>query len=476
MAGRYTTALREAVLGMKYFPTIALAVLLAGLSGYLYWVELPAEQVRTATQTQESRLLPFDEREITGLTVRTDAGDVVLEPGERRTWKIAAPLRGDADAREVESLLRALVLGKISRVVEERATTLAPFGLEHPPVVLTIAAGARGETLALGDSGPISSTLYAMRTSDRKVLLTTLAAKDVLNKTLLTFRKKEVLRFDQSQVDRLRLTFPGSEILLEQERAGQPGQKKPLWKVRFPLDTRADQIEVRRLLLKLEDFKAVGFIDHGPQHAKLLGRLTKPDVKVTMRASGADQTVKLFQLDQASGEAYAVTAPDAPILRINPVMIKDLSKEVFALQDKRLLGVERDDIAVLSVKTREEQYVLLNQDGQWVLEDQPDRKLKQDFVDIFVSRVVELPAEIRVVKHPGPLAPYGLSSPAAEFAVTGKDGKPRGRLILGSREGGLVYAMGQLRGIFQARADILSQIPAKQTLLDPPGPPGGTPP
>lgn len=450
----------------KYLTTIALAVAFAGLAAYLYWVELPSERSQTLTQTQENRLLPFEEHEITGLTVRTETGEVVLEPGERRTWKITAPLQADADTREVEALLRALVLGRVSRVVEERTTALAPFGLEKPPVVLTVSAGSRGETLAIGDSGPISSTLYAMRTSDRKVLLTTLASRDVLNKTLLTFRKKEVLRFDQSQVDRLRLAFPGSEIVLEQEPVGQAGQKdKKKWMIRFPVETQADQVEVRKLLLKLEDFKAVGFIDPGPQHASLLQRLTKPDVKIAMRIAGTDQTVKLFQPDQASGEAYAVTSPDAPIFRISPMMIKDLSKELFTLQDKRLLGVDRDEIAALAVKTRDDRYVLLNQSGGWVLEDQPDKKLKQDSVDMFVSRVVDLPAEIRILKQAGPLAPYGLTSPTAEFTVTGRDGKPRGRLILGSREGGLVYAMGQLPGIFQARADILTQIPAKRDLL-----------
>jgi hypothetical protein len=451
---------------MKYLTTIILAVAFAGLAAYLYWVELPAERSQSLTRAQEDRLLPFEEQEITGLTVRTEAGEVVLEPGERRTWKIAAPLRTDADSREVETLLRALVLGKISRVVEERAAALAPFGLENPPVVLTVSAGSRAETLSLGDSGPVSSTLYAMRASDRKVLLTTLAPKDVLNKTLLTFRKKEVLRFDHTQVDRLRLAYPGSEILLEQQPSGQPGQKdKKRWMVRFPVETQADQVEVRTLLLKLEDFKAVGFVDPGRAHASLLARLTKPDVKITLRTSGIEQTVKLFQLDQASGEAYAVIAPDSPIFRISPMAIKDLSKELFILQDKRLLGVDRDEIAVLAVKTRDERYVLLNQNGQWVLEDQPDKKLQQEAVDIFVSRVVNLPAELRVLKHAGPLAPYGLTSPSAEFIVTGRDGKPRGRLVLGSRDSGLVYAMGHLPGIFQARADILTQIPARRDLL-----------
>jgi hypothetical protein len=338
--------------------TIAMTVLLVGLGAYVYFVELPSERTRTAAETQDKKLIPFEEQDITGLIVRTEVGEVVLAPDDKRAWKITAPLAADADSREVESLLRALVLGRISRVVEEQAAALGPFGLEKPATVLTIAAGSRRETLSVGDSGPISSTLYAMRASDKKVLLTSLAPKDVLNKTLLTLRKKEVLRVDQAKVDRLRLAYPANELVLYRvEHTGQPGpaagQGKKAWKLRYPVEADADQAEVNNLLIKLDNLKALGFVDPGPQRDTLLRKLTKPDVKITVHADGTDQTVKLYQLDLTTGEAYAVTAQDAPLYRISPLAIKDLTKELFTLQDKRLLGVNMDELAMLAVKTRD---------------------------------------------------------------------------------------------------------------------------
>ena len=451
--------------------TIAMAVLLVGLGTYVYFVELPAERTQTAAETQDKKLIPFEEQDITGLIVRTEVGEVVLAPDDKRAWKITAPLVADADSREVESLLRALVLGRISRVVEEQAAALGPFGLEKPATVLTIAAGSRRETLSVGDSGPISSTLYAMRASDKKVLLTSLAPKDVLNKTLLTLRKKEVLRVDQAKVDRLRLAYPANELVLYRvAHTDQPGpaagQDKKAWKLRYPVEADADQAEVNNLLIKLDNLKALGFVDPGPQRDALLRKLTKPDVKITVHADGTDQTVKLYQLDLTTGEADAVTAQDAPLSRISPRALKDLTKELFTLQDKRLLGVNMDELAMLAVKTRDHRYTLIHQNGDWVLEDQPAEKLDQEAADLFVSRVVSLPAEIRVVKQARPLAPYGLAAPTAEFTATAKDGKQRGRLVLGASSGGLVYAMGHpgLPGIFQARADLLSQIPAKADL------------
>jgi hypothetical protein len=375
---------------------------------------------------------------------------------------LTAPLSTEADQREVQNLIRALVTGSVIRVIEDHPTSLAPFGLDDPITTITVMAGTARETFSVGDSGPLSSTLYVLRESDGNVLLTNLAPKDFVNKTLMTFRRKDLLRVSLGDVERIRLTYPTTEIVLYQ------GQEKPKskWKLRYPIEAEADQTEVRALLFRLEDLKALAIVDPGPERDALAKTLTVPKVKVVIHTAVGDQTVKLYQPDQASGEAIAETSPDGPLYRINPTAIKDLTKELFVFQDKRLLGIDYTDIAMLSVKTPIEQYVLINQQNEWVLEEQPTEKLDQQATDLFVSRVANVPAEERVIKQAGPLAPYGLVAPAAEFIATGKDGKIAGKLLIGSHANGLAYAMGQrIQGIFQIRADLLTQIPTKKDLL-----------
>ena len=459
---------------MRSWPTIAMAAVLAGLAAYLYVIEFPTEREKLRTDAQAKKLLTVEERDITGLTIHSSSGgpDIVLSPDDKRTWTIITPVRTDADAREVGDLLRALLLGTVTRVVEEQAASLAPFGLEHPSVVLTIVAGDRRETLSLGDIGPISSTLYAMRASDTHVLLTDLPPKILLNKTLASLRRKEVLSIQQDPIERLRLSNPKTEVLLERFDE----KEKKLWRIRFPIEVKADQPAARNLVIKLADLKALAFVDAGSARDKLSARLGQPLVKITATIGGTDHVVKLYQPDPASGEAYAVTTPDAPIYKVNPTAIQDFTKDLFALQDKRLLGMELDRIATLSVKTREGRFVLIHQNEEWVLEDQPTRKLNQQTVDLFVARVVDLPAELRVVKDPGPLAPYGLSSPAAEFVATTRDGTTKNRLVLGNKTSGLVYTMGSgLPGIYQARSDLLTQIPDKNSLFVKPARQADTP-
>jgi hypothetical protein len=447
---------------MRYWPTFVMALVLAGLGLYLYAIEFPQKESHERQDIADKKVLLFDQETLSGLTIKTDRHELVFARTPEGSWVLTVPLRTQADQREVQSLIRALITGTVTRVVEDHPTNLIPFGLDNPVTTITVAAGAAQETFSIGDSGPLSSTLYVLRDSDRKVLLTNLAPKDFVNKTLMTFRRKDLFRVAQGDVDRIRLTYPTTEIVLYQ------GQEKPKskWKLRYPIEAEADQTEVRALLFKLEDVRALGIVDPGPEHDALAKTLTVPKVKVAIHTADGDQTVKLYQPDQASGEAIAETSPEGPLYRINPTVIRDLTKEVFTFQDKRLLGIDYTDIAMLSVKTPTEEYVLISQQNEWILEDMPTEKLDQQATDLFVSRVANVPAEERVIKQAGPLAPYGLVTPAAEFIATGRDGKIAGKLSIGSHANGLAYAMGlRIQGIFHIRADLLTQIPIKNDLV-----------
>jgi len=446
----------------RYWPTALMALVLAGLGLYLYVVEFPAKESQEREEATKKKVLQLEEQAITSLIFKTDRDELVFERNSDKGWMLIKPLRTEADSREVQSLLRALVMASVHRVVETKPTALSPFGLDKPVTTVTVKTGTLEDTLSIGDTGPLSSTLYVLRKSDDALLLTDMAPKDFVNKSLMTFRRKDILHLAQGEVDRLRLTYPTTEIVLYRVS----DKPKPKWKIRYPLDAEADVNEVRMLLFRLEDLKAMGIVDPGPGRDALANRLTQAKVKITLHTADGDQTVKLYQPDPSSGEAIAETTPDGPLYRVNPVFVKDFTKELFNLQDKRLLGVDSADIAMLTVKTRTEQFGLINQNGEWVLEDRPTDKLNQQTVELFVSRVATVPAEERVVKQAGPLAPYGLVNPAAEFVATGRDGKQAGKLSIGDQANGLAYAMGlRLQGVFQVRADLLKQIPKKSELL-----------
>ena len=296
---------------MRYWPTLLMFMALAAPGGYLYLVELPAEQREEKQESTQKHILPLPEAAITGLSITTAQGPVEFKLTEPGKWSIVAPLQTDADNREVQSLIRALVTGAVTRTVEEQATQLAPFGLEQPVTTLTVTAGAQRETISIGDSGPLSNTLYVLRASDQRVLLTNLAPKDFINKSLMTFRRKELLRFVQNEIERVRLTYPTTEIVIYNMAKDK---LRPSWKIRYPIEAEADQNEVRALMFRLEDLKALGVIDPGPERDAVAKTLTAPKVKVTLHTTMGDQSVRLYQPNPQSGEAIAELGRRAALL------------------------------------------------------------------------------------------------------------------------------------------------------------------
>ena len=100
----------------------------------------------------------------------------------------------------------------------------------------------------------------------------------------------------------------------------------------------------------------------------LLKKLGPPKVAATVLSRNREHTVSVFQTPDVQ-DTYAMTKPENPLYRIAPDIVAGLTKEIFKLRDKRLLGIEKQELAILAVKTPTESYTLVNQSGHWILED-----------------------------------------------------------------------------------------------------------
>ena len=452
----------------SYRTTLLLAVLFAGLGVYVYTKEVPTMENQTIQQAETRRLLPFDYRDVTRLAYTTRTERILMSRDERNRWQILEPVEARGDAREIESVLRALEIGKISRVVQEerpeKREAAERYGLKSPYVTIDLTTREYTESLALGDTGPLSSTLYAQRGSDQNILLTTLMVGDFRAKTLDTFRLKDILLFDRTHVERIQLQIPNQTITL-QRGAGFHGPVSK-WNFTSPVNAPADKTAVGILLMTLEDLTATGFIDSPAEKEALLKKLDIPSFTVTVHTKQQGHHAAFFK-PVASGEnAYAVTSSKDPMYRIPAHVLRKLPSEVFHLQDKRLFGMEVGEIALLTVTTNDARYTLIQQHEVWYLEGKEASPIDQQQIKLFVSRLVDLPAELPVSETRKNPEQYGLTSPAIEIAGIDQKGRPRGHLALGTREKGLVYATGAgLPGIYQTRSLILTQVPSPETLL-----------
>src|SRR3989449_5271000 len=332
---------------------LVLLLVALGLGLYLWLVEMPAEQKRLQVETTTKKLVDFKEDDVQGFTIISSQGEMAVVRDDGR-WTIRKPSRMEADAAAVGEFLRTLMVAQVSRVVDETGTDLKAYGLDTPSLTVSLRLASGTQTVRVGDAGPLSATLYAKRDDSPKVLLTTLAGRDLVMKSIQEFRRKRVLPFDRLRVTRLKIAGPQETILLYREGKGE----KAVWKIKAPIETAADQPEVRSLLFALEALKAQDFIDDPKEHVAKRAALGKPLTTITLREVETDRTVSLFLDPRENTAAYAENTPQEPLYRITRAAAKDLAKGLFDLRAKQLIAAEPDQVKTLVIKTGGKEYAL----------------------------------------------------------------------------------------------------------------------
>src|SRR3989441_7147349 len=348
---------------------LVLLLVALGLGLYLWLVEMPAEQKRVKAETTAKKLVDFKEDEVQGFTIISAQGEMAVIREDGR-WTIRKPKPMEADATAVGEFLRTLMLAQVSRVVDETGTDLKAYGLDTPRLTVSLRLVSGTQTVRLGDAGPLSATLYAKRNDSPKVLLTTLAGRDLVTKSIQEFRRKRVLSFDRLRVTRLKIAGPQETIVLYREGQGE----KAVWKIKEPIETAADQPEVKSLLFALEDLKAQDFIDDPKEHAGKRAALGKPLTTITLREDETDRTVSLFLDPRERAAAYAENTPQEPLYQITRAAAKDLAKGLFDLRAKQLIAAEPDQVKTLVIKTGGQEYALSREapTGWWTAIPRPN--------------------------------------------------------------------------------------------------------
>ncbi len=448
--------------------TIVLTVMVVALAAYILLIDIPESRKIEQQHTQERKVLPFDDRAITEIHWHSPTETIRLQRDDRYRWTIVQPLQFPADNRQVRSILRALTIGKIKRTIENGPSQLKTYGLEPPYLTLTLHTPSESRKLAFGDAGPFAPSLYLHLPSANQVVLTTLDVMTFAHKTLTHFRRKDLFSFDRERVMELHIQNQTSNLVLK--RVAGVHSLTPNWAFTSPVTSPADTTSVGTLLMDLHSLAATGFVDDEQDKRQILSQPPTAQVSVQIYEGAKTHPLALYQFEDRE-KAYAVTTAQGPLYEIPGAIIQPLTQGLFYFQNKRLFGMEVDEITMVEVISSQEHYLLIKQHNQWTLDQDPRQDLNQEIIKLFVSRLVDLPAELAL---PDPMIEdqvLGFDSPSLVIKGRNQRGQVQGQLILGKREKGLVFAKGSgLSGVFQARSTILNQIPSRDQLLAGPPP------
>src|SRR5262249_2547503 len=230
---------------MKIRGLLVAAVVFCVLAGLLYWSEhRKSDDTVKASADTPPAILKLDSSSITKIDLKKrDAEPLGLSKGDAGQWKIVEPQRYAADQDTVSSLVSSLSSLNSERLVEDKASDLKTYGLDHPAVEVEITEKNKSHKLLVGDDTPTGSAVYAMLAGDPRVFTMASYTKNSVDKSLNDLRDKRLLTVNSDKISRLELVRKGQTL--------EFGRNKDDWQIVKPKPSRADSSEVGELVRKL---------------------------------------------------------------------------------------------------------------------------------------------------------------------------------------------------------------------------------
>lgn len=298
--------------------TLILLLLAAGLGAYIYFVEM--KRPAPDDQPKADRVFAgLEADQITELTVQAGNGDSTTLKKQGSGWTIVAPTTAAADASEVSGVTTNLATLDISRVIEEKPSSLETFGLDTPRIRVSFTAKDRHEVLLLGSKTVTGGDVYAKLENTPRVFLVPGWIEQSFDRTTFQLRDKSIASFDREAVDRLSII--GRPGTIEIARDGEN------WRLLQPVTARADSGAVSTLLTRLSSGQMQALVAEQPKTLDVYG-LQPP--RTTVRVLGGGRTLAEVQVGEPSGEG-AVHARDSArpmVFTIEASLAADLQRPV----------------------------------------------------------------------------------------------------------------------------------------------------
>jgi len=313
---------------------IAVAVL-AVIAGFVVWDQKHPQQTASTTPPAP-KLINVPDTQVATLELQKKGSPPVTLAKDKAKWAITSPEAYPADQDASTSLVSSLSGVTADSVIDDSPTDLAKYGLTDPSLVVT-AHEKNGKTdkLIFGDDVPTGNSVYAQVGGDKKVYLVSTSLKSSFNKDLNDLRDKRLMAFDATQVSRVELVSPKSDI-----EFGKVNQSD--WQIVKPGPYRADSFQVEDILRKLSDAKMD--LTAKPDDAPF--NTGKP---VAMAKVTDPSGVETLDVRQNKDDYYARSSLVPGTFKISADLGKLLGKPLDDFRNKKLFDFGFSDLTKLDI-------------------------------------------------------------------------------------------------------------------------------
>ena len=304
--------------------TIVLVLVLAGLGGYIYFVDSKRPEPGLGGDTATAKVYALEVDTINEVKL-TYNGETSLLRKSDSGWAMVEPVQTEADPAEAISLVQALVNLELVRVLDENPGDLAPFGLAAPSIEVEFKGAGVSGSLKLGRKTPTQGEMYAQKNGEKAVFLVSSSQDSTFNRTPFNLRDKKILKFDREKADTLTLARAGQSMTLA--RTGSE------WRVTGPVASRSDYTTVEGLLSQLSSANMSTLVTSDGKDLAKYG-FDQPAMSVTLGAGSAKAVLEVGKTE--GGQTYARDAARPLVFTVDTTLQDELNKGFDAFRKKEL--------------------------------------------------------------------------------------------------------------------------------------------
>ncbi len=335
-------------------------VLLVILGGLIWWSNKKQVAASKSPATTETKILSIPEDQIQEIRIQHANGDVVDMRRDSGKWRLVQPKELPADSDASTSLVSAVTSVTADKTIEDKATDVSPYGLNHPTLDVTVTKkdGTKSELL-IGDDTPNNSGSYAKLPNDPRVFTVLSFVKTSLDKNLNDLRDKRLLTFDSDKLTRVELAAKGQPVEFSKN-----GQNE--WQIVKPRPLRADNAQVETLVGKLKDAKMDTSVS--AEDAKKAASAFASGTKVataTVTDSSGTQTLEIRK--DKDKNYYAKSSAVEGIYKISSDVGDALDKGIDDFRNKKIFDFGFSDPSKLEIKNASSPAVTYTKSGdKWM--------------------------------------------------------------------------------------------------------------
>ena len=360
---------------------VAFVVLVALFVGWYFSNKQKSAEAAKPPTDAPPKILTLPDGDIARIAIKKhDADEIILEKNAAGKWQITFPKPYGADQDAAGQLAGAVGTVNSDRLIEDKASDLASYGLKAPntEIDITTKKGAI-KRLRIGDDAPANGGTYVALDGDPRVFTVPSYTKTSLDKSLNDLRDKRLLTFDQDKLSRVELIAKKQDI--------EFGRDKDQWQIVKPKPLRADGLQVEELIRKVKD-------------AKMDLTVSEEDAKKAASAFGSGTVVATVKVTDPSGtqqlevrkvkdDYYAKSSAVDGVHKVPSDLGTGLDKGVDDFRNKKLFDFGFNDPNKIEMHSGGKPYAFQKTGEDWF---RGGKKMDSTSVQSFVDKLRDLAA------------------------------------------------------------------------------------